>query len=393
VLLDESGLAAAIGVRDGSAEPFNKQSVNLSDGPDGKQGGVAILRYGNEDLSLVFKYAAQGSSHGHYDKLAYSLYQQGNEVLQDYGLVRFVNISQKGGGNYLPENSSWAKQTIAHNTLVQNETSHFNGDYATASQYHPDLHFYSAKNDNMQVVSAKDSHAYPGTTMQRTLAMLKLESAEKPMVLDILKVISTAKNQYDLPFYYMGQVIETNFTYTTPKTLSALGNKNGYQHLYLEAKGKATGGTGQFTWLVDASFYTITTATQPTDELLLTRLGANDPEFNLRRDAGLMLRRQASGNTVFATMIEPHGGYDKVAELSEDAVSQFAEIKVVYDDEQFTAVSITDVSGHSHLFIVVNNDATMTRKHMLQIDGKPYRWTGPYFFIEGGTLATHGPSF
>ena len=35
------------------------------------QGGVGVLR--SENLELVFKYAAQGSSHGHYDKLSYSL--------------------------------------------------------------------------------------------------------------------------------------------------------------------------------------------------------------------------------------------------------------------------------------------------------------------------------
>ena len=77
---------------------------------------------------MVFKYAAQGSSHGHYDKLSYSLYENGEEVIQDYGLARFVNIEQKGGGNYLKENKTWAKQTIAHNTVTQNETSHFKGN-------------------------------------------------------------------------------------------------------------------------------------------------------------------------------------------------------------------------------------------------------------------------
>ena len=50
------------------------------------------------------------------------------KLLQDYGLARFVNIEQKGGGNYLKENKTWAKQTIAHNTITQNETSHFNGE-------------------------------------------------------------------------------------------------------------------------------------------------------------------------------------------------------------------------------------------------------------------------
>jgi len=92
VLLDDSGLAVALGIKNGNEKPFDKKSINLSDGPKGKQGGVGILR--NEGIELVFKYASQGSSHGHYDKLSYSLYEKGQEVIQDYGLARFVNIEQ-----------------------------------------------------------------------------------------------------------------------------------------------------------------------------------------------------------------------------------------------------------------------------------------------------------
>jgi hypothetical protein len=114
VLLDDTGISVALAVRDGKTQPFEKKSINLSDGPDGKQGGVAVLRYGDEDLTLVYKYAAQGLSHGHYDKLSFSLYEKGEEVLQDYGLARFVNIEQKGGGNYLKENTTWAKQRMRH---------------------------------------------------------------------------------------------------------------------------------------------------------------------------------------------------------------------------------------------------------------------------------------
>ncbi len=154
VLLDDSGLAVALGIKNGKAKPFDKKSINLSDGPEGKQGGVAILR--NEDIELVFKYASQGSSHGHYDKLSYSLYEKGDEVIQDYGLARFVNIEQKGGGNYLKENKTWAKQTIAHNTVTQNETSHYNGKYEIGSQNHPDLHYFSSDNKNVQASSAKE---------------------------------------------------------------------------------------------------------------------------------------------------------------------------------------------------------------------------------------------
>ena len=51
----------------------------------------------------------------------------------------------------------------------------------------------------------------------------------------------------------------------------------------------------QFSRLSGGRFYTLTSATNPADELLFTRLGANDPEFNLRRDPALMIRGKIPG--------------------------------------------------------------------------------------------------
>ena len=382
VLLDDAGIAVALGIRDGKVQPFDKRSVNFSDGTDGTQGGLAVLRQGDEDLTLVFKYGAQGLSHGHYDKLSFSLFERGDEVLQDYGLVRFVNIEQKGGGNYLKENTTWAKQTIAHNTLVQNETSHFGGKYEIGSQHHSELYFYDDTNSDVQVVSATESNAYPGTDMRRTMALIRNESFEKPFLLDILKVNSDKKNQYDLPFYFMGQVLKVNFEYDSPATLRALGGKNGYQHLYLEGKGKPASDNARFSWMGNGKFYTLTSVSESSDELLFTRLGANDPEFNLRRDAALMIRRNDVGDTVFATTIESHGAYSPVSELAVNSNSSIRELNVVFDDEDYTAVSIEDVAGRTSIFFLTNTDASTSRQHQLEIDKRMYRWTGPYHYSD-----------
>ncbi|MAD18575.1 MAG: heparinase [Alteromonadaceae bacterium] len=380
VLLDQSGLAVAMGIRDGKAQPFMKNSINLRDGQEGDQGGVGVLRYGNEDLTLVFKYAAQGLSHGHYDKLSFSLYESGDEVLQDYGLARFVNIGQKGGGNYLKENKTWAKTTIAHNTLSINEQMHFSGKYEIASEHHSDLYFYDDTKDDVQVVSATEANAYPGTQMHRTMAIIKNEDFEKPFLLDIMKVKSGSKNQYDLPFYYMGQVLSDNFEHSSPTSLKPLGEQNGYQHLYIEGKGKPSSSTTQFSWLGDGKYYTLTSATEESDELLLTRLGANDPDFNLRRDAAFMLRRNGSGNTTFASIVEPHGSYSPVSELSVNSDSSIAELSIVHDDDAYTAVSIESIKGVRSLFILANKDAAKSKQHKLKVKGKEFSWTGPYLY-------------
>ena len=376
VLLDDSGLAVAVGIKNGKAEPFYKKSINLSDGPGGKQGGVAILR--NQDMELIFKYASQGSSHGHYDKLSYSVYEKGDEVLQDYGLARFVNIEQKGGGNYLKENKTWAKQTIAHNTVTQNETSHYNGKYEIGSQNHPDLHYFSSANKNVQVSSAKVSNTYPGTDMQRTVAIIKDKDFERPYVLDIMKVVSNKANQYDFPYYFLGQVLNTNFEYTHPKTLKPLGTKNGYQHLYLEGTGKSNKDNTKFSWLNKGKFYSLTTISDAKDKIFFTRIGANDPEFNLRREAAIMLRRKNIKNTIFVSAIEAHGSYSPVSESAVNSKSSIKELKMVLDTADYTAISITTIKGTTKLFITANTNASKEAKHTLKINNKKYTWVGSY---------------
>jgi hypothetical protein len=212
------------------------------------------------------------------------------------------------------------------------------------------------------------------------MAIIKLESLAKPVVLDIMKVASKTKNQYDLPFYYMGQVLKTNFEYDSPASLTALGDSNGYQHLYLEGKGTPPAGSMQFDWLVEGKFYTLTSATSNADELLFARLGAQDPEFNLRRDAALIFRRKEVSDTVFTSVIEPHGSYSAVSELSVNPNSKLSSVEVVHDSEAYTAVAIEDINGQSSVLVVANTDASASKKHELKIDGSQYRWQGPYYF-------------
>ena len=378
VLLDDSGLAVALGIKAGKSKPFERKSINLRDGPNGKEGGVAILR--NEDIELVFKYTAQGSSHGHFDKLSYSLYENGEEVIQDYGLARFVNMEQKGGGNYLKENKTWAKQTIAHNTITQNETSHFDAKFEIGSQHHSILNYFSVVNKNVQVASAKDENAYPGTKMLRTMAVIKDEDFEKPYLLDIMKLTSASINQYDFPFYYFGQVIQTNFEYNIPNILKPLGTKNGYQHLFVEGSSQAKSDNSKFSWFNNNKFFTLTTTTSNSDEILFTRIGANDPVFNLRRDPALILRRKNKKNTSFVSVIETHGSYSPVTESADNSNSSIKVLKVVYDEEDYTAIEITHINEKTKLFITSNANASKEAQHNLKIRDNNYHWIGAYYF-------------
>jgi hypothetical protein len=380
VLLDNTGLSVAKGLAQDLEKPFIKKSMELTDGPNGNEGGIGVIRAGKQDdeLCLVMKYGAQGMGHGHYDKLSFSMYNKANEVLQDYGAARFVNIDQKYGGAYLPENNTWAKQSVAHNTLVVNETSHFNGDFETGNKYHSYAYFFNATGKDIQIMSAKDTNAYPGTAIHRTMAVIEDKSFEKPLIIDVLRVKSEKENQYDLPYWFIGQVMNTDFEYSVPSTLSPLGKDFGYQHLWKTGEGKAKNKNVKLNWFSNERFYTITTIVSPEDKLLFAQLGAKDPLFNLRRDQSFIIRKNKEKSAIFVSVIETNGHYDPVNEISSNSFSNITDADIMLNNEHFTVITWGDKTGKKWILNLANEDASSGAKHHIELAGRNYDWTGPF---------------
>ena len=378
VMLSGAGLAVAQGInRTPNIPDFSWHSLELTDGPQGDRGGVGILRSGDaSDQSLVLmKYSAHGESHGHYDKLSILYSDQGREILQDYGAVRFINVEPKNGGRYLPETSSWARQTIAHNTITVDGISHFQGKLDIAEKLHADRHFFSLS-DSIQVMSAKASGTYPGLEMQRTVAMIKDEAFRKPIVVDVFRIVSDKVHQYDLPFYYLGHLISTNVKYTAnDKQRTALGKSNGYQHLWLEAEGKASG-TVKVTWLNGSRYYSVINSADTSTSVLFTRIGAGDPNFNLRNEPAFMLRQKASAH-VFASVVEPHGSFNPVTELALGSSGRVDAIKVLSSTPEASIVEISG-TGLRWVLMIANGVPSETARHSVTVDGVEYTWTGNY---------------
>ncbi len=384
VMLDGAGLAVAKALEDpGSIKKFKYKSEDFADGPKGKSGGLDILRFGplNDEECLVFKYTSHGLSHGHFDKLSYLFYDAGKEILQDYGSARFLNIEQKDGGRYLLENKTFAKQTAAHNTLIVDEKSDFNGKMEISEKYHPDKFYFSDADPNFQVTSAVDVHSYPGVKMHRTLAMVNDKSFSKPIIIDVFNVESNEEHQYDFPFYYMGQFISTNFKYDAFATnLKPLGKKNGYQYLWKEAEGSMNG-TAKFTWLNDKRFYSIASLVDSTDKLFMLRIGANDPNFNLRNDPAFMIRTKTK-NHIFASVIEPHGNFDPKDEQTINSYSQVKNISLAASNEEGTVVEVEMNSGLVLDLYIANKSSGEKIHHSISANGKDYNWEGPTSLIK-----------
>jgi hypothetical protein len=335
VMVSDAGLKVAKDIAAGKAKPFQYRPMWLSDGNKGDEGGLGILRSGtNSDQQCVLlKAASQGMGHGHFDRLNLLYYDNGGEVFSDYGSARFINIETKFGGDYLPENKTWAKQTVAHNTLVADESSQYDGELKNAEKYHPELlHF--ANGATMQVVSAEDDHAYNGIKMQRTSVLLKVAGLEKDLLLDVVRGMSAKDHQYDLPFWYQGHITDQSFkTSVVTNNLKQLGKKDGYQHLWLNNVSNLHNGDDHITILNNLRFYTVHIAADTAMQVKFVTLGANDPNMDLRtEEKAFILSKPKTNNQTFVTVTETHGRTNPTEETTTGATSSVNDLHVVKDD-------------------------------------------------------------
>lgn len=385
VLIDETGLAVAKGLSNRNLQPLPRKSIEFTDGAAGDEGGIGVLRSAGQadELCLVLKYSAQGMGHGHFDKLSFSLYDEGGEVVQDYGAARWVNILQKMGGRYLPENTSWAKQSIAHNTLVVDETSHFTGDFKTGNRHHSDRYFFGSDKNNVQVASAKDFFAYPSVAMHRTMVILQDESLRGPVVIDVFRAQSDSAHTYDLPLYFQGHLLSTDFEYKPElESQHPLGKAHGYQHIWKEAQGNATDENASLTWFSNGRFYSMTSLVSVGDDLVFARTGANDPNFNLRRDPAFIIRKKQEKDAIFVSVIEPHGSYNPVAEIADDPFGSIDSVKLLHNDDTYTIIGVEAQNGVSWTLMISNENASPDVEHEISVQGTPFRWKGPFEIIK-----------
>ncbi|MTI20262.1 alginate lyase family protein, partial [Fulvivirga sp. RKSG066] len=377
VPLNDSGLAAAKSIALGKAEPYQYKSIELSDGAKGDEGAIGTIR--KDGLTIMMKYAKHGMGHGHFDRLGFLLYNGADEVIQDYGSARWVNIEHKDGGGYLKENNSWAKQTIAHNTLVVDKDSHFDGNVKAADKASGTPYLFEVSDSDLQVVSAKETNAYKNIMMQRTMAVVTIEALENPLIIDLFSVLAPEGTRYDLPLYFKGEFMSSNQKFLTNNNLTPMGENDGYQHLWLEGQADLSSDVFSMTWFNNQKFYTITSAVNDGDQALLTRIGANDPNFNLRRDPGLIHRR-TSGNTLFASLYEIHGRYNYADEIPINSFTSVASLKVLHQSKDYAAISFVLHNGENYLFAVSLNDAAENSNHSLSLEGHALEWQGAVHF-------------
>lgn len=331
VIISDAGLQVAKAIAAGKTKPFAYKPQWINDGANGKGGGIGILRSGpnSNQLCVVMKAGTQGMGHGHFDRLNLLVYDNNGEVFSDYGAVRFLNVETKNGGNYTKENDTWGKQTVAHNTVVVDERSHFNSNEKLGEEHTPALVNFTV-NNRYQVVSAEEKNAYKGTDLWRTAILFTPDEAEQALLIDVFAVNSGQAHQYELPFWYQGHITDMGFNADIHrKQLQALGTSDGYQHIWLNGTGVPANGKPYITVMNNRKFYTTTFWADTTTRVKLVTLGAEDPHLNLRNEKAFILTQPSAANHTFISITEPHGRNNTIAEVTTGAKAQVKELKLI----------------------------------------------------------------
>jgi oligo-alginate lyase len=343
VIISDAGVKVAKAVAEGKTKPFAYQPMWISDGANGKEGGLGILRAGSNDdqACVVMKASSQGMGHGHFDRLNILYYDNNTEVFSDYGAVRFLNIESKNGGNYTKENNTWGKQTIAHNTIAVDKQSQYKANEKAGEKSSPRLVYFNAT-PQFQIVSAEEDHAFEGVHLVRTAILFKPEGATMPLLIDVFKAKSATPHQYDLPFWYQGHLTDSNFPITTNKTqLLPAGDNYGYQHMWVNGETKVSAANGVITFINNKRFYTTTFLADTATSVSFVTCGANDPDFNLRSEKAYIISAKAAAGHTFINITEPHGKTNPVAEYTVGFKPQAKDIRLLHDDGETTSFEFT----------------------------------------------------
>ena len=361
----------------GKSRPFVYETLKFRDGPDGDRGALVALRSGPaaDDAAVVFKAASQGLGHGHFDRLSLIYYDNGDEVVADYGAARFLNVEPKNGGRYLPENTSWAKQTVAHNTLVVDQTSQFDNDWRAAEEQNTTILAFD-DTPGASFTAAQIDTAYPGVMLQRIVAMVNHEAGSQ-YVIDVMRGLSDEGHTYDLPIHFKGQLIETSlpFSHATDQ-LVPLGSSDGYQHLWKTADTPqiAADTVSDMSFLLDDQFYTLTYTSGHAQKAFLARLGANDPNNNLRNEQAMVLRAEET-DAVFFSVYERHGRYDNDEEVTVFSGGSVQDLEIDRSGGVSVYTLVSETGKTIRLLMADNIDADA--EHSLVYAGETLSWTGP----------------
>lgn len=196
----ERGLDALLwGATDTAEGPLPELASNVL-----PEAGFATLRAAGSDHTVAVKFGAHGGGHGHYDKLNFVSYAFGRLQAVDPGTQSYA----------FKTHLTWDKATVAHNTVVVDETSQAEAA-GRLLEWHPGA--------IATAVRLSAGPAYAHATLERLL----VHTADYTIDVCDARATDGAAHRFDWIYHNAG-------TASSPLALApygALPVKEGYQHL------------------------------------------------------------------------------------------------------------------------------------------------------------------
>lgn len=181
--------------------------------------GMATLRVRGSDHTLAVKFGPHGGGHGHYDKLTLVSYAHGSHLAADPGTQAYAAKTH----------GTWDKMTIAHNTIVVDQTSQA-GATGSVLEWKP--------GPGVTAIRISAGAAYRDVQMDRLL----VHTADYTLDIATARATDGKEHRFDWIYHNYGKA-----STTLPLAHYAeLPLNNGYQHL-TAARAAATSDD----WLVD----------------------------------------------------------------------------------------------------------------------------------------------
>lgn len=272
---DPQKLAEMLGPDANPVTPFETKPIDLPDV------GLAVLRagVGADQTCVFFDYGQHGGGHGHFDKLNITLFANGREWLLDTGRIGYTH----------KEYRSWVKHTVAHNTVVVNETD----QRPTTGK----LNWFKS-GDGWAACAGECSTAYTGVTLRRHLLLTP------KWLLDVYDVASKEPAQLDwLAHAVTDPVLAADSVKATAMPVLKAGEGVGYPHL-LEPRSWPS--ARQSTWDFPAGAQRLRVWTDgDADDEILTAIGIG--RYTSEKAPALIRRRRNARAARFATVYDLSG--------------------------------------------------------------------------------------
>lgn len=245
--------------------------------------GYAVLRHGAgaDERCLLLKYGPHGGGHGHFDKLALDLHAFGRRLSADLGTP----------GYGIPLNKSWYRHTLAHNTVLIDETAQPPATGELARFAAETAGGYAVADARVAWPADAPVPAYAGVTARRCILW---KGSPTPYFIDLVQVQCPEPRRIDLAWHHAGELRLDGLL-----PIPWASERDGYRHLDDVRQHDAA--EWQARWHHDGGGAACW-ALNPPGALTLAARGPSNPAAETR---STLLRRVTAAEAWFVAVFEP----------------------------------------------------------------------------------------